>query len=81
MAYRDENYTEFEGKIKWTGDKSRLIEFTLPIEDGHHLYFVPKKCTIDYNETDGTGNFLFLISDWWVKRAHDFRADEGKPPF
>ena len=71
-------YTEMEGRLRWKGDRSSLIEFTLPVEDGHRTYFVPNKCINDRNETDGTGNFMFEISDWWFERAHEFRADETR---
>jgi hypothetical protein len=79
MAYSREVIThELEGKIKWQSDKSRLIEFTLPVEGGHHLYFLPKsdKVTISMEPTDTEGNFMFQVSDWWFKKAEEFRADE-----
>jgi len=79
MAYNREEVTyELEGKVKWQSEKSRLVEFTLPVEGGHHLYFLPKspRVTIDMNETDDQGNFMFRVSEWWYKKAEEFRADE-----
>jgi hypothetical protein len=61
-----------------TGDKSRLIETTLPIYENHRLYFLPKKCTIDHNESDGDGNFMFVVNSWWYNKVlhGNFQADD-----
>lgn len=73
--FSDDDTHEMEGKILWQSEKSRLIEFTLAI-DGHYKYFVPKKCTIDLNESDGEGNWMFLINDWWWKKRSEFKAND-----
>lgn len=71
---RDEEQHSFEAKILFTTEKSRLVEMTIP-ENGWSRYFVPKKCTLDFNESDGDGNFIFLVNDWWWNKKDDFRAD------
>ena len=50
---RDEITHDVEAKILWTGDKSRLIETTIPLYDNHYKYFLPKKCTLGVTESDG----------------------------
>ena len=75
MARREEITHSFEAKILWQSEKSRLVEMTIP-EDGHYKFFVPKKCTLDLNESDGDGNWIFIVNDWWWNKRHDFEADE-----
>ena len=81
MAYTNEITHEFEAKILWQSEKSRLIETTVPI-NGHFKFFLPKSknVTIDYNESDADGNFMFLVSDWWMRKAQngEFVADDDK---
>jgi murein endopeptidase len=76
---RDEITHEFEAKILWQSEKVRLIETTLPL-CGHHKFFLPKSknVTIDCNESDGDGNWMFKVSDWWMHKVmnEEFWADE-----
>ena len=75
---RDEITHDVEAKILWTGDKSRLIETTIPLYDNHYKYFLPKKCTLGVTESDGDGNFMFVVTDWWHRKVAlgDFQAEE-----
>jgi hypothetical protein len=79
MAVRDEITHEFEAKILWQGEKSWLIETTLPLY-GHHKFFLPKSknVTLDHNESDGDGNFMWKVSDWWMNQlsTEKFWANE-----
>lgn len=74
MGHRDDSEPthEFEGRIHFTTGKSRLVEVTFTGEK----YWVPKKCTIDFNESDGDGNFIFVVNDWWWRKKNDFRAED-----
>jgi len=76
---RQEITHEFEAKIIWQSEKSWLIETTLPL-CGHHKFFLPKsqKVTLDHNESDGEGNWMFKVSDWWMNQVmrEEFWADE-----
>lgn len=74
MGWRDEDTHSFEAKKEFATEKSWLIEMTIP-EDGWSRYWLPKKCTIDHNESDGDGNFIFIVNDWWWNKKGDFRAD------
>jgi hypothetical protein len=69
----------FEAKVLWKGEKSRLIEMTIPIE-GHYKFFLPtsEKVTLNCYESNGDGNWMFEVSDWWWQKIHlkDFQADD-----
>lgn len=75
---RDEITHEVEARILWRGEKSYLIETTIPLIDGHHKFFVPKASVYDFNESDDEGNFMFLVGDWWYNKVMngDFRAED-----
>ena len=75
---RDEETHEFEARILWKGEKSWLVETTIPLIDGHHKFFIPKNSIYDHNESDGDGHFMFLVGDWWWQKMQrgDFQADE-----
>ena len=77
---RNEETHEFEGKIRWSNDKTKLIEATVPLYDNHYMYWLPVKCTIDHNESDGEGNFMFKVTDWWYRKVQlgDFQADDNR---
>ena len=74
-----EDTHKFEAKILWQSDKSRLIEMTIPV-DGHYKFFLPKseRVTLDMEESNGDGNWMFEVSDWWWRKmmAGEFRADD-----
>ena len=73
MAYRrDEETHEIEGRIELTTAKSRLVHDNM----SGNKYFIPKSCTLDFNQSDADGNFLFVVSDWWWKKRHDFEATD-----
>lgn len=74
MSWRNDNGHEIEGKILHVTAKSRLIEETLT----GTKYFIPKKCTIDFNESDGQGNFLFVVNTWWWNKRGEFVAADEK---
>jgi len=42
------------------------------------MYWLPKKCTVDMNESDGDGNYMFKVTDWWHRKVMlgDFQADD-----
>lgn len=68
--FRDEITHELEGKVLFVTAKSRLIEDNFTGKK----YFIPKKCTIDFNDADDNGNVLFVVSDWWWKKRDEFEA-------
>lgn len=69
---RIEETHEFEAKVEFTSAKSRLVELTLTGE----RYWVPKKCTYDFNPSDENGNFMFVVNDWWWRRRDTFIPGE-----
>lgn len=75
MAWDNETH-EIEGKIQHRTAKSYIIETTLPY-GGYYRFFLPKKCCLDYNPTDGDGNMMFLVNNWWYNKinAGEFHAD------
>jgi hypothetical protein len=75
---REEITHEFEGKVRWTGEKQRMVETTLPIYGECYKYWLPKKCTVDMNESDAEGNFMFVVTDWWMRKAQlgDFQVED-----
>lgn len=78
MPWRDNEPThEFEGKIEFVSSKSRLVEDTFTGK----RYWLPKKCTVDFNPCDAEGNLLFVVTGWWWKKAQagDFDVEERKP--
>ena len=77
----DEPDHKIEAKIKWQSERSYLIETTIPI-GGWHMFWLSKKrtCAVeDPVESNGDGNWMFTVSDWWFRNAESgekFRADE-----
>lgn len=63
---------EIEGKVLYTSAKSRLVEESFT----GTKYWIPKKCTLDFNESDGDGNFIFVVNDWWYRKRGDFIAQD-----
>lgn len=75
---RDEQTHEFEAKIRWTGANQWMIETTLPLYGECYKYWLPKKCTVDHNESDSEGNWMFKVTDWWHRKVMlgDFQVED-----
>lgn len=78
MAYgrRNEDTHVFEAKINHTTAKAHLIEMTLGGE-----YWCPKSQIRSMEPSDGDGNYLFEVSDWWwgvKKTVQEMDAENGQ---
>lgn len=69
---RQEITHEIEARIEYTSAKSRLIEDNFTGE----RYWLPKKCTIDFNQSGSEDLFLIVVSDWWWKKRHEFTVED-----
>ena len=68
---------EFEGKIHFTTAKSRLVEVVGTHPDEGRKFWIPKKCTLDFNLSHLEEKYyMFVVNDWWYKKRGDFEAEE-----
>jgi hypothetical protein len=68
---------EFEGRIHHTTAKSRLVEIVGVHPDEGKRYFIPKKCTLDFNPSHLEEKlFMFVVNDWWYKKRADFEVTD-----
>lgn len=77
MAWQRSKETyNFEATIQHTTAKAYLIEFTLG-----GVYWVPKSQVTSMEPSDGDGNYLFIVSEWWwgvKKTVEEMDAEAGK---